>query len=150
MINVGKTTESFLREGEVEYENRIKHYIKFQRIDLKVGKKKSIKEIKREEAKQILSQVSDRDLLILLDEKGDQYTSVEFSKWIEKKRMSGKKNWVFLVGGPYGFDESIYTRSNERVSLSKMTFSHQMIRVIFLEQLYRAHTILNGERYHHN
>jgi 23S rRNA (pseudouridine1915-N3)-methyltransferase len=152
LINLGKTTLSYLREGEKEYEKRLKHYVKFERIDLKeikARKQESVKEIKKKEANQVLSQVKDNDVLVLLDEKGTQYTSSEFAKWIGKKQLSGKKNWVFLIGGAYGFDESIYARSNEKVSLSKMTFSHQMIRLLFLEQLYRAHTILNSEKYHH-
>ena len=89
-------------------------------------------------------------MLVLLDDKGGQYTSSEFAKWIGKKQLSGKKSWVFLIGGAYGFDDMIYKRSNEQLSLSKMTFSHQMIRLLFLEQLYRAYTILNGEKYHHS
>mgnify|MGYP001227157934 CR=1 FL=1 len=153
LINIGKTSTSYLREGEKEYEKRLKHYVKFERIDLKeikTGKQESIKEIKKKEANLVLSQVKDSDVLVLLDENGEHYTSPEFAKWIRKRQLSGKKKWVFLVGGAYGFDDSIYERSNEMLSLSKMTFSHQMIRLFFLEQLYRGHTILNGEKYHHS
>ncbi len=153
LINIGKTTKSYLREGEMEYEKRLNHYVKFERIDLKeikTGKQKSVMEIKKKEADQVLSQLKDSDVLVLLDEKGEKYSSSEFAKWIAKKQRSGKKKWVFLIGGAYGFDKSIYARANEKVSLSKMTFSHQMIRLLFLEQLYRAHTILNGEKYHHS
>ena len=153
LINVGKTTVSYLKEGEQEYEKRLKHYVKFERVDLKEiksGKQESVKEIKKKEAIQVMSQIKDSDVLVLLDDKGGQYTSSEFARWIGKKQLSGKKSWVFLIGGAYGFDDKIHKRSNEKLSLSKMTFSHQMIRLLFLEQLYRAYTILNGEKYHHS
>ena len=153
LINLGKTTTSYLIEGEKEYEKRLKYYVKLERVDLKeikTGKQESVMEIKRKEAIQVLKHLKEGDVLVLLDEKGEQYSSSEFAKWIAKKQLSGKKKWVFLIGGAYGFDKSIYARANEKVSLSKMTFSHQMIRLLFLEQLYRAHTILNGEKYHHS
>jgi 23S rRNA (pseudouridine1915-N3)-methyltransferase len=153
LINIGKTTISYLREGEMEYEKRLKHYVKFERIDLKeikTRKQESLMEIKKKEADQVFSHLKQSDVLVLLDEKGEHYTSSEFAKWISKKQLSGKKNWVFLIGGAYGFDTSIYARSNEKLAISKMTFSHQMIRLLFLEQLYRGHTILNGEKYHHS
>ena len=98
----------------------------------------------------ILKIIKPNDVVIILDEKGDHYTSEHFSKWLNKKEMTGLKQMIFIIGGAYGFDKSIYERANEKLSISKMTFSHQMIRLLFLEQLYRAKTILNGEKYHHS
>ena len=152
LIAIGKTTISFLKEGENEYENRLKHYIKYERIDIKEinsGKKLPIDVLKKKEANLIFNHLKENDILILLDEKGRQYSSCDFSIWFNKKQNTGVKQLVFLIGGAYGFDTSIYERSNEKISISMMTFSHQMIRLLFLEQLYRAHTILKGEKYHH-
>ena len=97
----------------------------------------------------ILNQINAGDLVVLLDEIGEQYSSVEFSKFVEKQMLSGQKNLIFVIGGPYGFSEEVYKKANLKISLSKMTFSHQMVRLIFVEQLYRAMTILRGEPYHH-
>ena len=152
LINLGKTTVPYLREGESDYENRLKHYIKFERIDIKdikVGKNTSTELLKKEEAEHVFSCIKENDVLVLLDEKGELYCSIEFSKWMIKKQASNSRQLVVLIGGAFGFDSSIYARANEKISISKMTFSHQMIRLLFLEQLYRAHTILKGEKYHH-
>ncbi|MDC3309278.1 23S rRNA (pseudouridine(1915)-N(3))-methyltransferase RlmH [Crocinitomicaceae bacterium] len=153
LINIGKTTVPYLKEGELEYEKRLKHYLKFERIDLKElksSKKQSHEILKKNEAELILKTIKPNDVVIILDEQGADYSSEDFSKWLNKKEITGLKQLIFIIGGAYGFDKSIYERANEKLSISKMTFSHQMIRLLFLEQLYRAKTILNGEKYHHS
>lgn len=151
-ICIGKTGKAFLEAGEKEYLDRLKHYVSIDRIeipDLKNAKNLTIPQIKELEGKEILSKTQQGDQLILLDENGNQYSSVAFSQFIQQKFNSGGKNLVFVVGGAYGFSEAVYVAANGKISLSKMTFSHQMIRMIFFEQLYRAMTILKGEPYHH-
>ncbi len=151
-ICIGKTGKVFLEAGEKEYLDRLKHYVSIERIeipDLKNAKNLTIPQIKELEGKEILSKTQQGDQLILLDENGNQYSSVAFSQFIQQKFNSGGKNLVFVVGGAYGFSEAVYAAANGKISLSKMTFSHQMIRMIFFEQLYRAMTILKGEPYHH-
>ena len=153
LINIGKTTIPYLKEGELIYEKRLKHYLNFERIDLKeikTSKNQSNELLKKSEAELILKIIKPNDVVIILDEKGDHYSSEDFSKWLNKKEIRGLKQVVFIIGGAYGFDKCIYNRANEKLSISKMTFSHQMIRLLFLEQLYRAKTILNGEKYHHS
>lgn len=153
LINIGKTTVPYLKEGELVYEKRLKHYLNFERIDLKevkTSKNQSNALLKKSEAELLLKMIKPNDVVIILDEKGDQYSSENFSKWLNNKEIRGPKQLVFIIGGAYGFDKSIYDRANEKLSISKMTFSHQMIRLLFLEQLYRAKTILNGEKYHHS
>lgn len=152
LLVVGKTNHSSLIELQNEYQKRLKHYIGFEMLtipELKNTKNLSENEQKEKEGELILKQLDVSDYLILLDEKGKQLSSVEFSTFISKKMLSSHKSIVFVVGGPYGFSPKIYNRANGLISLSKMTFSHQMIRVIFVEQLYRAFTILKGEPYHH-
>lgn len=151
-ICIGKTGKQFLEAGEQEYLNRLKHYVKIERIeipDLKNAKKLTIDQIKKLEGDEILSKISVGEELFLLDEKGKQYSSTQFSDFLQKKFNQGGKGITFVVGGAYGFSEAIYERANGKMSLSNMTFSHQMIRMIFFEQLYRAFTILKGEPYHH-
>ena len=153
LICVGKTNFNFLNEGENEYINRLTHYCNFDRIDipeLKNVKSLSLNEIKNKEGQLILAKLRPTDHLILLDENGNMYNSIEFSSFLEKKAIQGKTSIVFVIGGAFGFSPAVYERANELVSLSKMTFSHQLIRIIFLEQLYRSFTILKGEKYHHN
>ena len=153
LINIGKTTVPYLKEGELVYEKRLKHYLNFERIDLKevkTSKNQSNALLKKSEAELLLKMIKPNDVVIILDDKGDQYSSENFSKWLNNKEIRGLKQLVFIIGGAYGFDKSIYDRANEKLSISKMTFSHQMIRLLFLEQLYRAKTILNGEKYHHS
>ena len=153
LINIGKTTVPYLKEGELVYEKRLRHYLNFERIDLKevkTSKNQSNALLKKSEAELLLKMIKPKDIVIILDEKGDQYSSENFSKWLNNKEIRGLKQLVFIIGGAYGFDKSIYDRANEKLSISKMTFSHQMIRLLFLEQLYRAKTILNGEKYHHS
>ncbi|MGM9802543.1 MAG: 23S rRNA (pseudouridine(1915)-N(3))-methyltransferase RlmH [Muribaculaceae bacterium] len=149
---VGKLSGGYLKQGIDDYTNRLSHYIPFniQYIaDAKCTKNITEAQQKKLEAKNILQTLERSDYVVLLDEHGKEYTSMEFSRFIERKMATVSKRLVFIVGGPYGFDEEVYARANEKISLSKMTFSHEMIRLIFTEQLYRAMTILNGEPYHH-
>lgn len=152
LLTVGKSTNSHLIKLQEEYQNRLKFYIPFEMTvvpELKNTKNLSVGEQQEKEADLILKQLDNSDEVVLLDEKGKQFTSVGFSEFISKKMLASHKRMVFVVGGPYGFSERVYQRANGKVSLSAMTFSHQMIRVIFVEQLYRAMTILKGEPYHH-
>ena len=152
LLTVGKSTNSYLIKLQEEYQNRLKFYIPFEILvvpELKNTKNLSISEQQEKEADLILKQLDNSDEVVLLDEKGKQFTSVGFSEFISKKMLASHKRMVFVVGGPYGFSERVYQRANGKVSLSAMTFSHQMIRLIFVEQLYRAMTILKGEPYHH-
>ncbi|UKN01231.1 23S rRNA (pseudouridine(1915)-N(3))-methyltransferase RlmH [Paracrocinitomix mangrovi] len=152
IIAVGKTHKSFLVDGEKEYEGRLKHYIKLEQVvipDIKNAKNKTEEQLKIEEGQMILQHVEKGGILVLLDEKGKQYSSVEFSKWLQNKMNQGVRHITFVVGGPYGFSDEVYEAAQEKLSLSKMTFSHQMIRMLFLEQLYRGFSILKGEPYHH-
>lgn len=134
------------------YIKRLSHYLPFESIeiqDIKNNKNLSEKEQKRQEGASLEKQLQSGDYLVLLDDKGKQFSSVEFARYIEQKSVSIPKRLVFAIGGPYGFSDEIYERANERISLSRMTFTHQMVRMIFVEQLYRAMTILNNEPYHH-
>ena len=152
LICVGKTERSYLKEGESEYLKRLKHYCSFEKIEipeLKNAKKLSEDQIKMQEGKLILAKVDRSAQLILLDEKGKSFTSVGFSQFLQKKFNQGGKSIVFVVGGAYGFSPDLYARANGKISLSEMTFSHQMVRLFFIEQIYRALTILKGEPYHH-
>ena len=152
LLSVGKTDNSLFREIIDEYIKRVNHYIPFEIIylpDLKSTKKLSEKEQKILEGENILNRIQQGDYIVLLDDKGKTYSSPEFARYIEKKMHSVPKRLVFLIGGPYGFSKSIYDIANEKISLSKMTFTHQMVRMVFTEQLYTAMTILNNEPYHH-
>jgi len=152
LIYVGKTGKSFLTEGEKEYTKRVKRYTPFEIVelpDVKNAKKRSEDEIKSIEAETILSKIKPSDFVVLLDEKGSEYTSMEFSSYIQKQFNSGAQGLVFDIGGPYGFSKDVYERANDKLALSKLTFSHQMVRMFFIEQLYRGLTILKNEPYHH-
>ncbi|MDB5013707.1 MAG: hypothetical protein JWQ25_1909 [Daejeonella sp.] len=152
LITVGKTEEKYLLEGIDKYTKRLKHYISLKIVEipeLKNTKSLSQEQQKSKEAELIFKNISTQDQLILLDEKGMEFSSTAFSQFLNKKMVGGVQNLVFLVGGPYGFDKTIYDRANDKISLSQMTFSHQMIRLFFVEQIYRAFTILKGEPYHH-
>ncbi len=152
LIVVGKTINGYNSQGVDDYINRLKHYCRFElRVipELKNAKNLSEEQIKQSEGELILKLVSTSDYLVLLDERGKMRGSVEFSEWLERIGNRGVKNLVFVIGGAYGFSEEVYARANEKIGLSPMTFSHQMVRMIFLEQLYRAHTILAGQPYHH-
>lgn len=152
LIAIGKTEDKYLIEGIEKYLNRLKHYINFNVVvipDVKNTKNLTEAQQKTKEAELILKQLNNSDVVVLLDEKGKKYTSVQYSQYINKQMVGSVQNLVFVIGGPYGFDESIYKRANSSISLSDMTFSHQMVRLFFVEQLYRAFTILKNEPYHH-
>jgi len=152
LLVIGKTDETYLQKGIDIFLKRIPHYISFEMKvipDLKNSKNLSEELQKEKEGELIIQQLAPSDELILLDENGTETSSVEFARFLEKRMISGIKRLVFVIGGPYGFSATIYSRANGKLSLSKMTFSHQMVRLIFTEQLYRAMTILKGEPYHH-
>jgi|TARA_R110000744_G_scaffold213417_1_gene332297 23S rRNA (pseudouridine1915-N3)-methyltransferase len=152
LLVLGKTDSTQLNQLIEEYQNRLKHYIKFELEiipDIKNTKNLSEKQQKEKEGDAILNKLSATDLLVLLDENGKQKTSMEFSEYLQKNMNSGLKQLVFVIGGPYGFSDAVYQKSQGKISLSKMTFSHQMVRLFMVEQLYRAFTILRNEPYHH-
>ena len=152
LIVIGKTKSKFLIDGENEYQKRLRHYCKFSELiipDIKNGGKLSKKELKEKEGNLILASIKNSDYVTLLDDKGLALTSIEFSELLNKNMVSSTNELVFIIGGAFGLSESVFQRANTKLSLSKMTFSHQMVRMIFKEQLYRAFTILKGEKYHH-
>lgn len=152
LLCIGKTGKKFLEEGEQEYLKRLRHYISFQMQiipDIKQTKSLSQNQVKQREGELILEKVGAADTLILLDEKGKEYSSLDFSNYLQDQFNRGGKHIFFVVGGPYGFSDDVYQRANGKISLSRMTFSHQMIRLFFIEQVYRAMTILRNEPYHH-
>lgn len=152
LLVVGKTDASYFIEAIKEYEKRLIHYIPFEiQIipDIKNTKKLTAEQQKEKEGELILKNIQSGDYTVLLDEKGKEHTSVQFASFLEKKTHSVSKRLIFIIGGPYGFSDIVYEKANEKVTLSRMTFSHQMVRLIFTEQLYRAMTILNNEPYHH-
>ncbi|MDI1355258.1 MAG: 23S rRNA (pseudouridine(1915)-N(3))-methyltransferase RlmH [bacterium] len=152
LVQIDKTQDSYLTEGIDIYHRRLKNYTAFEILTINVPKQvrqRSVNEQKLEEAKLIINLLNTEDMLVLLDEKGKELSSTEFSKFIAGKQNASIKRLIFLIGGPFGFDPRIYERANFTLSFSKMTFSHQMIRLFFVEQLYRAFTILKGEKYHH-
>lgn len=152
LLAIGKTDHKALQSLMDDYQQRLKHYVKFEIDiipDIKNAKNLSESQQKEKEGELILSKIQATDDLILLDENGAQFTSVEFSNFLQKKMNAGTKQLVLVIGGPYGFSEAVYGKSVGKISLSKMTFSHQMIRVFVIEQLYRAFTILKNEPYHH-
>ena len=151
MYCVGKTRAGYLREAEAEYQQRLSHYlpITFETIpDIKGGGKLSSEQLKQREGEAILRRSEAGDYLVLLDEGGKQFGSVDFAQWLDRRLQHSSRRLVFVVGGAFGFAEAVYARANAKLSLSKMTFSHQMIRTFLSEQLYRAMTILRGENYH--
>ncbi len=152
LLGIGKTDNKQLVQLIDEYQNRLKHYIKFELElipDIKNVKNLSEHQQKEKEGELILAKLQNTDQLVLLDDKGKHYTSVEFSEYIQKKMNAGLKQLVLVIGGPYGFSDAVYKKSIGKISLSKMTFSHQMIRLFIVEQLYRGFTILKNEPYHH-
>lgn len=149
---VGKTVDKSLIQMIEDYVKRLKFYTDFEMVvipDLKNNKNMSFDVQKEKEGEMILRSLNDSDDVILMDEHGKEFSSVEFASYIQKKMTSGLKRLVFIIGGPYGFSPAVYARTGGKISLSRMTFSHQMVRLIFIEQLYRAFTILKGEPYHH-
>lgn len=152
LICAGKTSDSYIIEGIEKYTKRLKHYTSFEIIEIPEVKGFNTKGkdvLKEEEAKLFLAKIDKNDYLILLDENGKHKTSMEFADSIQNKMNRSISSIVFLVGGPFGFSQTMYDRADEKMSLSKMTFSHQMIRLFFIEQLYRSFSILRGEKYHH-
>ncbi|WP_276167167.1 23S rRNA (pseudouridine(1915)-N(3))-methyltransferase RlmH [Zobellia alginiliquefaciens] len=152
LIAIGKTDSKALLQLIAEYENRLKHYVKFELEiipDIKNTKNLSEAQQKEKEGELILKNLSNADVLILLDENGKQFSSVDFSAYLQKKMNAGLKQLVFVIGGPYGFSSDVYNKAQGKISLSKMTFSHQMVRLFVVEQVYRAFTILRNEPYHH-
>ena len=152
LLLVGKTAFPYINEGISLYEKRLSYYVNYAKVEipeLKGVSAMSQEQIKEKEGELILKNIKPTDEVILLDERGDFYTSEDWARHLEKKIVYTGKDIVFVIGGAYGFSKEVYKRANGMLSLSKMTFSHQIIRVIFLEQLYRAFTIMKGEPYHH-
>ena len=153
LLTVGKTDKGYLREGIGMYCERLGHYAAFRMVelpDVKAGPSLTAVQIKEKEAESILRHIRPADEVILLDENGKERRSEEWASSLQDRFARDPRDMVFVIGGPYGFSERVYARADGMVSLSKMTFSHQMVRLIFLEQLYRAFTIMKGEPYHHN
>ena len=152
LLVIGKTDAEFVRAGIAEYEKRLKYYMPDEmKVIPDVRNTKNMSEVqqKEREGELIRGQLEASDFVVLLDERGNEYTSKAFAEFLAQKMLTSIKRMVFVIGGPYGFAEEVYNRANMQISLSKMTFSHQMVRMIFTEQLYRAMTILKGEPYHH-
>ena len=153
LLTIGKTEDKYLNEGIDIYLKRLKHYVTFRILELpelKNTKSLSQEQQKIRESELIFKNIQSTDYVVLLDENGKEFSSRGFSVFLNKKMVGGLQHLVFIVGGPYGFSDEVYSRSNDKISLSQMTFSHQMIRLLFTEQLYRAFTILKGEPYHHD
>jgi len=152
LLAIGKTDDKDLQKLIAQYQKRLQHYCKFEMEiipDLKRTKNLEESLQKQKEGTLILNKTNTSDLLVLLDENGKEFTSVGYSKWLQKQMNTGMKQLIFVIGGPYGFSEEVYARANQKIALSKLTFSHQMVRLFFTEQLYRAFTILKNEPYHH-
>ena len=152
LVVIGKTNEQYLAEAVSKYQKRLKHYIQFEIVEIlniKNSKNMSASELMKKESELILKQLHPSDHVVILDNKGKDFTSSKFAEKIQRWMLSGIKRLVFVIGGSYGFSKHFYHRGNETISLSKMTFSHQMVRLFFIEQLYRGYTILNHEPYHH-
>ena len=152
LLTVGRTDVEWVRKGLDLYVSRLRHYVPFSLIEIPELKNVSAlarEQIKQKEGELVLKALKPSDCVILLDERGREYRSIEFSAMLEDRMSRGGRDLVFVVGGAYGFSDAVYSRSDEKSSLSKMTFSHQMVRTIFAEQLYRAFTIMKGEPYHH-
>ena len=153
LLYIGKTSFDFIDQGVKLFQKRIEHFTDFETVcltDIKNVKNMPIAELKKKEGQAILNCFNTNDFICLLDENGLTYSSVSFGEFLEKKIEMGLKNLTFVIGGAYGFSEEVYKRANMKLSLSKMTFSHQIIRLIFMEQLYRAYTIVKGIPYHNN
>lgn len=152
LLAIGKTDAQYFKEAIEEYKKRLIHYLPFDVElipDLRNTKNLSEEQQKVKEGELILKSLQAGDYIVLLDDKGKEYTSMKFAQYIEQKMHSVPKRLVFIIGGPYGFSDDVYNKANEKLTLSRMTFSHQMVRLIFVEQLYRAMTIINNEPYHH-
>ncbi|MFL2574605.1 MAG: 23S rRNA (pseudouridine(1915)-N(3))-methyltransferase RlmH [Flavobacteriales bacterium] len=152
LLTVGKTSQKNIEEEILLYSKRLSHYTDFELQEipsLKISAKISKSELKKSEGQMVMKYLNSSDYVVLLDENGKSYSSIDFSKKIEKFMLNSFKRIVFVIGGAFGFSDELYSRCNEKVSLSNMTFSHQMVRLFFVEQLYRAFTIINNEKYHH-
>lgn len=152
LLTIGKTEDNYLREGIDKYIKRLKHYVNFKIVelpDIKNTKSMSEDQQKAKEAELIMKNITNTDHVILLDERGQEFSSMQFAGLFNKKMVGSIQHVVFVIGGPYGFESTMLNRADEKLSLSKMTFSHQMVRLFFLEQVYRAFTIIRGEPYHH-
>ena len=152
LVVIGKTTQDFVERGLSEFIARIKHYLPFEMTvipDLKNTKNLSFEQIKEKEGELLLKTIIPGDFVVLLDENGKTFSSLQFAAYLEKKLHTTSKNLLFVIGGAYGFSQKVYAAAQEKISLSSMTFSHQLIRLVFVEQLYRSMTILNHEPYHH-
>ena len=153
LLAVGKTDDKYIDEGIRKYAERVKHYVPFEFNiipDVKNVRNMTEEQQKRLEGQAIMNELTSADCVALLDENGREYTSREFANFCQKTAVSGAKRLIFVIGGPYGFSDEVYARANHKVSLSRMTFPHQLVRLIFAEQLYRAQTIIKGEPYHHD
>lgn len=153
LLTVGKTSTPYIVTGIEEYCKRLKRYVPFEIVqlpDVRNTRKLTEEQQKQAEGESILAHMGQGDMVVLLDEKGAEFTSREFAGWIQKSMASGRKRLIFVVGGPYGFSPDVYARADKKISLSRMTFSHEMVRLFFTEQIYRAMTILRGEPYHHD
>ncbi len=152
LLQTGKTDEAYIRDAVAVYEKRMAKYARFEiqtLPDIRNAKNMPASVLKEKEAEQMLAVFRPDDLIILLDDKGKEYTTMQFSAFLSEKMMSSKKRILFVIGGAWGFDEKIYSRADHKMSLSKLTFSHQLVRLLFAEQLYRALTVIAGDPYHH-
>lgn len=152
LLAIGRTTTPWINQGLSHYIDRLSHYAPFEMQvipDVKMAKNSSQDNLKAKEGQAIMQFIAPNDTVILLDERGKEYTSTEFATLLQSRMSSGIKRLVFVIGGPYGFSQEIYNRANAKLSLSRMTLTHEMVRLFFIEQLYRAQTILKGEPYHH-
>jgi 23S rRNA (pseudouridine1915-N3)-methyltransferase len=152
ILTLGKTSASYLREGIAIYQDRLRHYAKVEYKELPDVPAKGITHdvLKEREGDQFMKQLKPDDVVVLLDENGDHFSSRGFADMLQRRMNSGVKQLVLIIGGAFGFSPAIYARANGKISFSKMTYSHEMIRLLLVEQLYRAHTILKGESYHHD
>ena len=152
ILTLGKTNASYLREGIVVYQDRLKHYAKVEYKELPDVPAKGITAdvLKEREGEQFMKQLKPDDVVLLLDENGEHFSSRGFAEFLQRRMNSGVKQLVLIIGGAFGFSNAMYARANGKISFSKMTYSHEMIRLLLVEQLYRAHTILKGESYHHD
>jgi len=152
LLQTGKTDEAYIREGVAEYEKRISKYSKYESLtlpDIKNAKSMPSQVLMEKEGEKILEVIKTDDFIVLLDDKGKEFTTLQFSSFLSEKMMSSKKRIVFVIGGAWGFHEKVYARADFKLSLSKLTFSHQLVRLLFAEQLYRAFTVIAGDPYHH-
>jgi 23S rRNA (pseudouridine1915-N3)-methyltransferase len=152
LLQTGRTTDNYIIEGIANYYERIKKYVSFEILtitEIRNTKNMPVNEQKSKEGEKLSEQINNDDYVLLLDEKGKEFDTVEFASFLEKSFMLRKKRIVFVIGGPWGFSDEIYKRSDARISLSKMTFSHQLVRLLFMEQFYRALSVIKGDPYHH-